>query len=69
MKQILCIKLKDPKYSMVDHSTYANPSIRDIKRSVDKKVGKGTWSRVYLGNGLYMTPSYKVGNVFKEAAE
>ena len=65
----LIICLKDTTAPMISHSTVENPSIRDIKRSVDRKVGKGQWLKVYTSDGYVMTPSYKIQRVSKEAQE
>jgi len=60
----LLIRLKDSTKAFVEHTTYDNPSVRDIKRCIDRKVGKGQWKEVYFGNWTYMTPNYDIKNVF-----
>lgn len=60
----LLIRLKDSTKAYLEHTTCDNASVGDIKRCIDRKVGKGKWKEVYFGDQTYMTPNYDIINVF-----
>lgn len=72
MKRLITIQFTDPKFSMMDHAVRDMATVGEIKRCVDRLVGVGRWSRVYVaGTGSYMTPQLDMVNIWdnKEAAE